>query len=920
MAMAVFLWIVLMAPSSAVADAERAAEEALQAGRTGEALSHFETAIRAADDTAPKARLRDRYLKTGWAEPQEVSATERLILGRHVASERWRLTDRAADQFENKGKLHAALILRRALIEMAGGDKTDAGKKEKGRIAGIVRKLTTPSKDDKAFIDKLVRAKKRGKDLLEAGKKLLAEGRFGTVLRLCQQLQYGTYDRATVDGAKELRKRTEDIAVRSLTPEEKELARAVLSDERFLRLEVVRSRHFLYLGPKKFVDAIPPRERMMLDLAYIFQSDLAAQPLTHDGRRIVVYYQETFDFGGGLAGGKLIRIGNRAIRLPIAGMLHYHELGHCIFGKGWLHHGFTEGLADFAAGFTLDALGQTGAAQRFVITARDQFVRYFLGRAVRYFDIQPYRPSAGFLFSFLPPGEAPFDWAPYRRAFHNMREAQFGSWPAREHQLMRFFGAVMATEYGPAAYDTLREWGWPIDAADAARVPDEAARLLAEAKQADRAFERGLFPYAERLADGILAERKAGWLASRALWTRMRARLAQGKDPGNAKQRLGILDGFQVLGPFHARRQTAYVVFPCEVKIDQTGEKRVRFGNESAGWKDAKVEDSGYVNLRGQGYGYPENACAFALTYVFRDRAQPARIWMGSDDGHTLYVNGRLAEKRATSRRFRFDDDFADVELRAGWNRILTKIHNSRGKWGFLMRLTARDGKPLDGLRISAGDHEKDLPPDAEPKVRAHPIVADEFKGVKASRWLVTVGKWAARNGRVRATGTQKLGLWMRFVVDPDKPKDGPANIMWLRSEKLARCDSFEATIDVAAAGKDGLPKKFGWTVDGENENDGQSGHTFVFDQNDKKLRCHWYRYDKLLYLQPGQKIKPAKMYRFIMRRIISSTGSKWTITCNDVPIFERVDAPRLPAFGFGLMTWGAGPEFESFKFARLAE
>jgi hypothetical protein len=116
--------------------------------------------------------------------------------------------------------------------------------------------------------------------------------------------------------------------------------------------------------------------------------------------------------------------------------------------------------------------------------------------------------------------------------------------------------------------------------------------------------------------------------------------------------------------------------------------------------------------------------------------------------------------------------------------------------------------------------------------------------------------------------------------------------------------------------GKDGLPAKFGITVDGENEDDAQSGHTFVVDVDDGKLRCHWYRYDQLLYLQPGVEVKPAEEYRFHLRRI----GRKWWFFVNDVPLFDQVDAPRLPASGFGILAWGPAPPFGSFKLSRLEE
>jgi hypothetical protein len=485
---------------------------------------------------------------------------------------------------------------------------------------------------------------------------------------------------------------------------------------------------------------------------------------------------------------------------------------------------------------------------------------------------------------------------------------------------MRFFGYVMSTQYGKNVFDTLADWGWPVRRSDWSRVPAEAQRLLSDVKQAEAAVRRGNAPEAEADLTGMLASAPDGWIAARMRYALLVARMQQGRLEGldDAKRQLGIVDRFQVLGPFHARGQTAYVVYPCEVKIDQTGEKRVRYGIESAKWKPAKVRPDGYVDLRQQGYGYPERACAFALAYVNVDRPIQARVWLGSDDGHTLYVNGELAEKRATGRTFRFDDDFSDVELRPGWNRLLLKVHNGAGQWGFLMRVTLRNGDPIPGAKFSADDLEKEVAPFVAPTMRPFPLAADEFRSLSRSRWIATVGKFDTQNGLLRPQGTAKLGLWQRFVVDPDKPKDGPANIMWLKNDDLARADSLELELVVKAPGPGKLPAKFGVTIDGENENDAQSGHTFVFsdasDRKTKMIRCQWYRYDQMLFLQMGAEIEPAEEYTFTLRRI----GRKWWVKVNGVPVFDEVDAPRLPAFGFGLMTWGKGPEFESLKLNRL--
>jgi len=908
------LALILLAPESGVAAAETEALKALAAGDVAGALNHFEAAIRAADDTPTKARLRDLYRKAGWAEPRPTNHAEQLKLAGHVQAEKIRVFAAEAGRLEREGRIHAAILVRRSIIEMLGGLDAQGAKPHANRVKRMIRKLTEgPSDEEKELVAKLLRAKKLGTSLLRAGRKLLERRQFKVVVRLCQEMMFGDFDQEIQNEALALRKEAERTAANDVPEADKEAALAVLGDERFDRLDVALSRHFMFLGPRKFVQALTTEERTMLDLAYIFQSDLSGQNLTFNGVRICVYYQETFDFGGGLAGGKLIRIGRRAIRRPIAGMLHYHELGHCIFGRGWLHHGFTEGLADFAAGFTLDLLGQTRAAQRFIVNARDQFVRYYLGRAVRYFHVQPYRPSAGFLFSFLPPGEAPFDWAPYRRVFHRMRAAQFGAWPEREHQLMRYFGYLLSTEYGARTLDTLREWGWPVRRADRSRVPRESAGLLASARRGEFLLSKGAAKDAEGLFREVRDAAPDGPLAPRARYGLLRIALSRGDEEAarRLRRRLGIVDAFRVLGPYHARRQTAYVVFPPETRIDLS--KPLRFGYETARWEEAKVRADGFVDLRDQGYGYPEHACAFALCYVRTDQPRAARIWLGSNDGHTLYVNNELAEKRDTHRGFRFDDDFADVELKSGWNRILLKVHNGSGAWGFLMRVVGRDGEPLP-VRFSIDDLEARVRRFEPPKTDHERIVADEFRGLRSSRWMTMVGRFDTQNGRLRPRETARLGLWQRFVVDPDKPPTGPANLMWLKSPDLARADSFELEL-VVAGGKDGeLPAKFGFTIDGENQNDGQSGHTFVFDANEKKLRCHWYRYDRLLFLQPGVEVEAGASFRFRLVR----HGRKWWLTVDDVPLFNGVDAPRLPALGFGIMTWGRAPEFESVSLVRL--
>lgn len=904
--------VLLAAPLGSVLEAENLAEQALRDGDRAKALHWLEQGIRRAEDMPTKARLRDRYLAVEWVEPREPAFPEIDTVGTALRMEKLRVWGAAADGFERRGRLHASIRVRQAILDLVGPESRD-GKAQAAKVAGIVRKLTErPSKEEQELAHRIARSTANGADLLRKARKLLEMRDYKVAVRICQELSYGDYGREVKDGAAALRKEIEAAARADIPPPEIEDARRVLEDARFGRLDVALSRHFIFLGPEEFVHKIPTNHRTLLDLAYIFQSDLADQNLTFDGVRVLVYYQETFDFGGGLAGGKKIRIGSRAMGVPVAGMLHYHELGHCIFGRGWLHRGFTEGLADFAAGYTLDALGDTKAARDFIVNARTQFTRFYLGRDVAPFRIQPYRPAAGFLFSFLPPGDAPYDWTPFHRVFRRMREAQFGSWPEREHQLMRYFGYLLSTEYGPEVLDLLHSWRFPVSRADERAVPEEVEDLLPDLKRAEVMLMRDLAPQAVPLFRRVLRLSPHSQLTGRARWGLLQA---AGRDGDTAEierlvAELGIVRDFQVLGAFHAKGRTADVVFPPETGPLELG-KQVRVGIEAGTWKAAEMTPIGYVNLRKQGYGYPAQACAFAVTYVQVPADTKATIRLGSDDGHLLLVNGELIGKRSTGR-FRFDDHIHLVRFRKGWNRVLLKIHNTGGEWGFVLRVTQPDGSPLPEAVFSAEDQEAHVPRGPQ-KWKSTLVLKEEFRQLSRERWHTGAGKFDTKNGRLRPRDNKRAGLWQRFLVTPDKPKNGPSNILWLRRRALVQADSFELELVLPGDGK-ALPAQFGLTVDGEGENDGQSGHTLVLRPRGDTVACDWYRYDRLLYHQPGVKLEPAAEYRLLLQR----KADKWWLSLNGTPLFAGVSAPRLPAFDLGILTWGAGPEFETLRLARL--
>ena len=84
----------------------------------------------------------------------------------------------------------------------------------------------------------------------------------------------------------------------------------------------------------------------VLDLDYVFQTDLFGRVPNPGGDRVTVFFKELWDFGGGVGGGKTIDIGKadpgqRGYRVDVG--LLYHELTHCIDDTDPIFEGFREG-------------------------------------------------------------------------------------------------------------------------------------------------------------------------------------------------------------------------------------------------------------------------------------------------------------------------------------------------------------------------------------------------------------------------------------------------------------------------------------------------------------------------------------------------------------------------------------------------
>ncbi len=92
------------------------------------------------------------------------------------------------------------------------------------------------------------------------------------------------------------------------------------------------------------------------------------------------------------------------------------------------------------------------------------------------------------------------------------------------------------------------------------------------------------------------------------------------------------------------------------------------------------------------------NAVAYAHIYLKAPAETDCTLVFGSDDGIALWLNGEALYTLRVRRPADPNQTSQPMHLRVGWNRLLVKVDQGVGGWGFFMRLQTRDGKPLTGI------------------------------------------------------------------------------------------------------------------------------------------------------------------------------------------------------------------------------
>lgn len=137
------------------------------------------------------------------------------------------------------------------------------------------------------------------------------------------------------------------------------------------------------------------------------------------------------------------------------------------------------------------------------------------------------------------------------------------------------------------------------------------------------------------------------------------------------------------------------------VHEDRLGEKTLK-PKEDSDWRLVESQNGmfDFVRILGQ----RNNVIAYAHVYIYSDKAQAVQIWIGSDDGNRVVVNGKAVQKKVASRGVRVDQDkIHQVGFVKGWNTLLIGVSQGGGGWGFCARIVADNkGSSVQGMSYAA--------------------------------------------------------------------------------------------------------------------------------------------------------------------------------------------------------------------------
>ena len=156
--------------------------------------------------------------------------------------------------------------------------------------------------------------------------------------------------------------------------------------------------------------------------------------------------------------------------------------------------------------------------------------------------------------------------------------------------------------------------------------------------------------------------------------------------------------------PYPGKRETATFVADWGVLVAGIGSAN-EWGFRTnavfdASWTPLTAE-AGIIRMDGRFAPIDDYFVTYAACYIDAPEARAARLAVGSDDDHKVFLDLDLVGKATTSQDILPGMFKYDVTLPKGRSRLLFKLQDRTGGCGFCVQLLDREGKPMRDVAIS---------------------------------------------------------------------------------------------------------------------------------------------------------------------------------------------------------------------------
>ncbi|MBI3831243.1 MAG: hypothetical protein HY291_17120 [Planctomycetes bacterium] len=137
---------------------------------------------------------------------------------------------------------------------------------------------------------------------------------------------------------------------------------------------------------------------------------------------------------------------------------------------------------------------------------------------------------------------------------------------------------------------------------------------------------------------------------------------------------------WEVVGPHAGKSQ------PDFTAVFKEGERRLQWTRPFKGGAFGIVDLAALLKPN-------ENCYAYAAAMVAAEKDAEGLLLLGSDDGVTVWLDGKEIHRNPAARGVKVDEDRVPVKLAAGSHSLVMRIDQGGGGWGFCARFADKEGK-----------------------------------------------------------------------------------------------------------------------------------------------------------------------------------------------------------------------------------